>query len=190
MGKRPATYQDVLDAPEGVTAELIDGELFLLPAPLVRHQRANARITSTLDRFDAPGGWWIFEGVELWLGRPDPKTKILVPDVSGWRRERFTPAWDTHGVDTPPDWVCEVLSPGNFRHDRIVKLPHYAAAGVAHVWIVDPAERSVEVFELRDGVYALVTTATGDDEAVLPPFSDALPVGRWWLPAPDAPPSG
>ena len=37
--KRPATYQDVLDAPEHQVAELLDGELFLSRDPADRTPR-------------------------------------------------------------------------------------------------------------------------------------------------------
>jgi Uma2 family endonuclease len=182
MGKKPATYQDVIDAPEGVTAELVDGELFLMSRPVLRHARTGLRLPAELDQRygGAAGGWWIVPEVELWLGVPEPRGKVLVPDISGWRRARYTPSGDAVGHAVAPDWVCEILSPGTARRDRIEKLPLYAAAGIAHAWIVDPALRTVEAYLLRDGVYGLVATAAGDASPVLPPFPDALSIGGWW----------
>lgn len=52
--KRDATYQDVLDAPERMTAEILDGELHLTPRPRRRHGRAHRRLYAALLGFDDP----------------------------------------------------------------------------------------------------------------------------------------
>ncbi|MHB8248702.1 MAG: Uma2 family endonuclease [Acidithiobacillus sp.] len=44
-----------------------------------------------------------------------------------------------------PDWVCKVLSPATVRTDRILKLPSYAAAGVAYCWLIDPDTRTLSL---------------------------------------------
>ena len=49
----------------------------------------------------------------------------------------------------------EVLSPSNPAHDRRPKYELYAEAGVTECWIVDPHERTVEIFILQDGTYDL-----------------------------------
>ena len=64
-----------------------------------------------------------------------------------------------------PDWVCEILSPSTARIDRIKKLPIYARHGVKHVWIIDPLERTLEVFRL-DGE-RLFLQATFAEELVI-----------------------
>jgi Uma2 family endonuclease len=70
-----------------------------------------------------------------------------------------------------PDWVCEVLSPHNERHDRVRKLPVYARAGVAHAWLVDPLERTVEVLQLRAGQWEAVGTYRDDEALKADPFT-------------------
>jgi hypothetical protein len=183
MARRPATYQDVIDAPEGVTAELVDGELVLLPQARTGQAWVKDELRGVLYGGDARrAGWWIFTEVELWLGRADPRSRVLVPDLSGWRRDAYTPDFQAVGHTVPPGWVAEVLSPSTARRDRLVKLALYAEAGIGHAWIVDPDARSIEVFELREGVYALVATAADDAEVALPPFEGPLAVGRLWVP--------
>jgi Uma2 family endonuclease len=178
---RRATYQDVLDAPEHVTVELVDGELTLMTRPRGWHALASGRLFSQLDQtFAGGGGWCILQEVELWLGRADPQDRVLVPDLSGWRTDRHVPDLALVGHVVAPDWVTEVLSPTTARRDRLVKLHLYAEAGIRHVWIVDPGERSIEVFELRDGVFALVAVAADDAEVALVPFDAPLKVGRLW----------
>jgi hypothetical protein len=54
-----------------------------------------------------------------------------------------------------------------------VKLPLYGEQGVAHTWLVDPALRLLEGYELRGGKWLLLATLKEDDPVRLPPF-DAI----------------
>ena len=55
-----------------------------------------------------------------------------------------------------PDWVCEVISPHNERHDRVRKMPVYAREGVRHAWLVDPIIRTLEVLKLEAPRWTIV----------------------------------
>lgn len=57
-----------------------------------------------------------------------------------------------------PDWVCEVVSPKTGRLDRMRKLPVYARERVAHAWLIDPLQRTVEVFRRPIANQALAGT--------------------------------
>ena len=88
---RRATYQDVLDAPPHVVAEILDGALFLSPRPAFPHALACSEIgADVLGSFrrrpkgGAPGGWWILFEPELHFAE-----HVVVPDLAGWRRERM-----------------------------------------------------------------------------------------------------
>ena len=165
-----ATYQDVLDAPPHRVAEIVDGVLHTNPRPALRHARASSslgvKIGGPFD-YDAggPGGWWIIFEPELHLGED-----ILVPDLAGWRRERMPDFPDAAYSALAPDWVCEVLSPSTRKLDLHGKRPVYAREGVAHLWLVDPADRTLEAFELRDGQWVLIATAKDDDPVRVRPF--------------------
>jgi Uma2 family endonuclease len=78
-------------------------------------------------------------------------------------------------ITVVPDWVCEILSPGTLRIDRMKKMPIYARESVGHVWLVDPREKTVEVYRCSGASYTLVGTFGGDDALVAEPF-DALPI--------------
>jgi hypothetical protein len=102
-GSRPATYQDVLDAPPHMVAEIVRGALRLHPRPAPRHARAASVLGGEfVGPFDqgrgGPGGWWIFDEPELHLG-PD----VLVPDLAGWRRERMPSLPETAWFELAPD---------------------------------------------------------------------------------------
>ena len=88
-----------------------------------------------------PGGWLILNKPELHLGG-----NALVPDLAGWRREHMPEMPHTEAFTLAPDWVCEVLSPSTAVLDREKKTKAYAREGVSHLWLVDPLQRSLEVY--------------------------------------------
>lgn len=74
-------------------------------------------------------------------------------------------------IDGPPAIVIEVLSPATEQHDRRTKRELYAHCGIAEYWIITPFPHLVEVFTLREGLYAAWKTFTHRDtisSAVLP----------------------
>ena len=178
---RRATYQDVLDAPMHMVAEIVEGVLSTHPRPAPPHARASSVLGGRIgDPFDfgegGPGGWWIIDEPELHLGED-----VLVPDVAGWRRERMPEFPDTAFFTLAPDWVCEVLSPSTRDLDRHGKRPVYAREGVRHLWFIDPLARDLEAFELRDGEWVLIATARNDDPVSIPPFEAiAFPLDALW----------
>ena len=182
---RRADYQDVLNAPAHMVAEVIDGALHTQPRPAPRHAWASsglgARVNPPFNYGDGgPGGWWIVDEPELHLGED-----ILVPDLAGWRRERMPDYPDTAWFEIPPDWVCEVLSPGTRKIDLYEKRPIYAREGVTHLWFVDPLAHGLEAFELRDSQWLLIASLKDDDPVRVPPFEAiTFSLGDLW---PDSP---
>ena len=165
-----ATYQDVLDAPPHRVAEIVDGVLHTSPRPAAPHALATSRLGGEISPpFDrgrgGPGGWWIIHEPELHLGED-----ILVPDLAGWRRERMPDYPQAAYFTLPPDWVCEVLSPSTRKLDLHGKRPVYARAGVRHLWLIDPIDRTLEAFELRGRQWLLIATARDDDPVSIRPF--------------------
>lgn len=179
--RKRATYQDVLDAPDHIVAEVIDGNLYSSPRPSPRHAIAAIALGGELGPAfgrgrGGPGGWVILFEPELHL-----RSDILVPDLAGWRRERLTEIPDAAYFELTPDWVCEVLSPATATLDRGHKMAVYRREQVAHVWIVDPLARTLEVYRLDGATYRLIATHTGDEPVRAEPF-DAIPLelGLLW----------
>jgi Uma2 family endonuclease len=186
---RRATYDDVLNAPENKVAEILDGELFLSPRPRLRHAMAQgalqAAIHTGFGSRGAHGGWQILLEPELHFGE-----QVLVPDLSGWRRERMPTVPDEAWTALPPDWVCEVLSPSTARIDRGRKLRIYAEAGVTHAWLVSPNERTLEVLRLHEGSWMIVHVFSGSESVRAEPFEAvALELSSLWPEPEDAPPT-
>ncbi len=168
-----ATYQDVLDAPPHMVAEIVDGTLYMNPRPAMPHTKASSELFGTIfppfrRGQGGPGGWWIFYEPELHLGK-----HIVVPDIAGWRRERMPEPPTGAYCTLAPDWVCEVLSPSTRKLDLGDKKAVYARAGVGYLWFVDPDERSLEAFVLRNNDWVLIDKLLDHAIVSLPPF-DAI----------------
>ena len=152
---RKATYRDVLDAPPHMVAEIVKGALHTQPRP---------------------ASWWIVDEPELHFGED-----ILVPDLAGWRRERMPDYPDTPYFALAPDWVCEILSPSTRTFDLEEKRPIYAREGVAHLWFVDPAARTLEAFVLHRRGWTPAGSAREDEPVSLPPFEAVtFPLDALW----------
>ena len=184
-----ATYDDLLKAPDYLTAELVDGELFLSPRPAMPHSRfASALgmdIGSPYDRGrSGPGGWWIVFEPEVHFATEE---RVVVPDLAGWRRERLPVLPDDQKVNIPPDWICEVLSPSTFRWDRDVKLPLYAEYEVPWVWCVEPVKRYVEIRKLIASELSLIERYEGNVKFRAEPFMEVeIDLATMWI-SPPAP---
>lgn len=171
--RAPATYDDILAAPDTVVAEILDGELYTTPRPAPRHADASSGLGGALrGPFDrgrgGPGGWRILFEPELHLGRD-----VIVPDLAGWRRERLPDIPEAAHIAVAPDWVCEVLSPSTAALDRVKKLAIYAREGVSHAWLIDPIARTLEVLRFEPPRWSIVGTWAGSGSVRTEPF-DAL----------------
>jgi Uma2 family endonuclease len=186
--RKLASYEDLLALPEDVRAEVIRGAIEVAPAPLPRHSKVQRALSGFIGRpFDdddgagGPGGWWILLEVDVRLSRHD----IVRPDLAGWRRERLVDPWDLRPIDVVPDWICEVTSPSNARHDRVTKAKLYLEAGVPSLWLVDPDTRVLEAL-VREGERWVEAGRFSDGDVVrIPPFEAIeLDVARIFPPPP------
>lgn len=183
--KRRATYDDLVKVPQPLIAEIIDGELYTSPRPASAHARAASALASDLfGSFDGPpggaaaaGGWWILFEPELHLG-----ADVIVPDVAGWRRQRMPVLPDVAAFSQAPDWVAEIVSPSTAGVDRVRKMRVYAREHVGHLWLVDPLQRTLEVYRLDEARWVVASTHAGSDPIRAEPF-DAIEIAlaRWWL---------
>jgi Uma2 family endonuclease len=176
-----ATYEDVLNAPENMVAEILDGELVLSPRPAPRHTLASSVLGELLSApfqrgRGGPGGWWILDEPEVHLG-----DHVVVPDIAGWRRDRMPALPEESHFSLAPDWLCEVLSPSTERIDRSRKLAIYAEAGVEYVWLVNPVERTLEILRLQEGAWTIVAVLTDAEGVRAEPFAAIdLELGALW----------
>jgi len=180
--KEGGTYEDLLALPEHVTGQILDGLLVAEPRPAYGHQVA----ATALDRILAPvfhlggtvGGWRLTCEVEVHL-----KRNVLVPDLAGWRVDRHPApaALSDPFVAVAPDWVCEVLSPSTGALDRTRKMRIYAREGVDHVWLVNPVDRTLEVYRREGSRWLLLDSFAGEERVRAEPFETLeLDLGALW----------
>jgi Uma2 family endonuclease len=183
LAKKKASYEDLYNIPENMTGEIINGELFVHPRPARKHIYAASVLDKEIGvsyqfgRGGGPGGWIILVEPEIGLDED-----ILVPDLGGWRRERFPASENTNWISVAPDWVCEILSPSTVQVDKIRKMPIYAKNGVEHIWLIDPTVRTMDVFRLESGRWFLLGSFAENDKVRAEPFQEVeIELGSLWL---------
>jgi Uma2 family endonuclease len=137
------TYEDYALLPDDRRYEVIDGELYLTPAPTPYHQLVKQRIEGFLLEhveeqrlgriLDAP--------CDVVLSQFD----VLQPDIFFISTARMGVIGEKY-ISDAPDLVVEVLSPGTSKRDRFIKAKRYARFGVRELWIADPRKKTIEVF--------------------------------------------
>ncbi len=177
-----ATYEDLYRVPENMVGEIINGELIVTPRPSPKHVLSTSVLGGKIlppYQFGqgGPGGWIILDEVEVRLGE-----QLVVPDLSGWRKERFPQKFEANWIEVAPDWVCEILSPGTALRDRTAKKAIYGENGVGHLWLVDPLHMTVEVFRLESGLWVPAGVFGGEEKARIEPFQEIeIALGELWL---------
>jgi Uma2 family endonuclease len=165
--RRRATLEDFWAIAEGERFhELVDGELIEKAAPSGEHGDAQAGVVGALrSPFQrapgrgGPGGWWIATEVEVLFESGD----VVRPDVVGWRRERCPDRPTGIPVKLRPDWVCEVVSPGNATDDTVKKLRLYHRVAVPHYWLIDPRDATLTALRWSpDGFVTVVRAERGE----------------------------
>ena len=144
------TYEDYLELPDDKRYEIIDGELYEMTAPTVRHQE----LLSNLHLIFGPYVRGNLLGVVL-LAPIDvifAENDIVQPDLVFVAESRRHIIQD-HAIVGAPDLVIEILSPSTATHDRNRKANLYARCGVAEYWMVDTETEAIEIRKLGDAGY-------------------------------------
>ncbi len=147
------TYDDYARLPEdGMRYEVIRGDLFMSPAPRPLHQVVITLTSYFLVEFLKVSrlGKSFVSPIDVIL--PQQLGDPVQPDIVFTSNERLNIVGELN-IQRAPDLVIEVLSPFSPEYDRSVKYEIYAESGVPEYWIIDPHERTVEVFALRGGGY-------------------------------------
>ena len=133
--------------------EIVDGVLYMSPAPNLWHQEIVAALISYLRPLVNNTG----------LGRVfvaptdvvlSPKT-VVQPDITILLKAQFHKMGGMRIVGAP-DLVIEVASPKTATYDRHEKYDAYLRAGVTEYWIVDPNAHTIEVRILKENTYQLL----------------------------------
>jgi Uma2 family endonuclease len=145
------TYDDYLTLPnDGKRYQILEGELDVTPAPSTMHQKVSARLEFRLMGHveEHNLGLVLHAPVDVLLDEQN----VVQPDIVFVSNKRL-PIVEDRYIAGAPDLVVEILSPTTSRIDRGIKSALYARFGVAWYWLVDPAERCLEEYEIRSGGY-------------------------------------
>lgn len=148
---KPETLVDVYRLlPEGTPIQVINNQFYMSPSPNFQHFDALDKITDALkdEVRKQQAGRVLFAPLDVFLGT----TNAVQPDIF------FISSSNIHlikedGIYGAPDIIIEVLSPRNKNADLIKKKAVYEQFGVQEYFIVEPSDKSVLSYYLKDGKY-------------------------------------
>jgi Uma2 family endonuclease len=168
MPKVRHTRADYERLPEGVYAQLIEGELVMSPTPTPWHELLVARFIEELVFFlGRRSGRVLPSKFEIVAGAP-PDEEIAQPDVAV-----LPPGTRPQGRSWRPPapvLVAEILSPSTATYDRGAKLRIYAAADVREAWLLDPADETIEIHDLASGERRAFARGDAAESRAVPGF--------------------
>lgn len=136
--------------------ELFDGSLIVTPAPTGRHQHASRRLANALEPAAEAVDLEVVEAVNVRLRAG----RVFIPDLIL-----------THDVDQSTfeaaevPLICEIVSPSNAGHDRVLKFHLYAEAGIPWHLLVEPdgGTLALTLYRLEGGQYVEHSAAKGGE---------------------------
>ena len=165
--------RDYMSIPDGDERryELIDGELMLAPAPIPTHQRVVLALAYILMEFVTANrlGEVFISPIDVVLSEHD----VVQPDILFISAERLRIVGERNILGAP-NLVIEVLSPSSPDRDRVLKSSRYLRYGVPEYWIVDPAERTIEVMRAGQTDFDTLRVYTEGTFAESPTFPGLL----------------
>lgn len=129
--------------PDDVRAEVFDGQIYYMASPSQIHQSILLELITLLNSYikSRKGDCKVFPApfdVKL----SDHPLTIVQPDIMiVCDKNRL----DENRCNGAPDFIIEIVSPGNPSNDYIKKAYYYEKYGVREYWIVDPKRRMVTV---------------------------------------------
>ena len=153
------TYEDYVCLPDdGKIYEILEGELEVTPAPIPRHQDVSRNMEWIVQQYvRREGAGKVYDApIDVVLDEHN----IVQPDILFISTPRLHIIGEKN-IQGMPDLIVEILSPSTQRRDRVLKLKTYARHGLAHYWILDPEQETLEAFELEGSTYRLVEALSG-----------------------------
>lgn len=129
--------------PENVRAEVYDGQIYYMASPTEEHQTISMELSTLLNLYlkSKKGPCRVFHApFDVKLN--DAPLTIVQPDLMIVCDKGKLDGKRCNGA---PDFIIEIVSPGNPSDDYIRKLYYYKNAGVREYWIVDPRRKTVTV---------------------------------------------
>ncbi len=162
------TIDDIYALPEGQRAELIDGQIYDMAPPSPMHQELVMELSATLrDYIKKNGGPCKVYPAPFAVFLNEDDRNYVEPDISVICDSSKV---DNRGYQGAPDFIIEIVSPSSQRMDYLTKLFKYRTAGVREYWIVNPLQRTVQVYSFEGTEDS--TQYSFDDEITVTIYSD------------------
>lgn len=157
------TIDDIYDLPDGVRAELIDGQIYYMASPSTNHQRVVHFFDKAIGNYidSKNGDCEVFPAPFAVFLNKDNRNYVE-PDISVICDKSKL---DDEGCHGAPDWIIEIVSPSSKPIDYYKKLLKYRTAGVREYWVVDMDRTLITVYNFER------------DEMKEYPFGEDVPVG-------------
>jgi Uma2 family endonuclease len=172
------TYHDYLLLPDdGKRYEILEGELYITPSPMTRHQLIAFRLSHVFMAYleTHPIGTGLAAPCDVILSETD----VVQPDLFVVLHGGIARITDKN-VQGPPDLVVEILSPGTSARDRDLKRKRYEYFRVREYWLVDPDANSIETLTLQGDRFVRLNLFTPPASCTSPLFPD-LKIDLAWL---------
>jgi Uma2 family endonuclease len=162
------SYADYLKWTFEERIELFKGKIFKMsPAPNRIHQRVSGEMFVAFHKIFEKNKCQLFHA-PFDVRLPDSKKStadksiftVVQPDLCIICDESKL---DDRGCIGAPDLVVEILSPGNTTREMKNKFRLYEEAGVNEYWLVEPNDRIVLVYVLKEGRYIGLAPFTEED---------------------------
>ncbi len=139
--------------PEESRIELIEGEVYEMPAPSFLHQEVLFRLAIKVRNFceHKQVGIVVIAPIDVVFSRDT----VLQPDIV-YVSDLSKVKDRIYGV---PDLVVEVASPSTLKRDITDKMKIYEKYGVKEYWVVFPSEKTILVYQLTENGYELFSSA-------------------------------
>lgn len=135
---------------EDTKAEWVDGQVIMMSPASFPHADMTMFLGAIIKTWTDRRKLGKVLGPEF-PARLSPRVR-RVPDLMFISKERVEHILLNH-FEGAPDFVIEVVSPESVERDWRDKYADYQAAGVREYWIIDPAHRRVNAYQLADGAY-------------------------------------
>ena len=150
----PATTFEQYEAlPEDAGAEVFDGQIHYMASPSQEHQTIPMELSTILNTYlkNKNGPCRVFHApFDVKLN--DTPLTIVQPDLMiVCNKDKL----DGKCCNGAPDFIIEIVSPGNPSDDYIRKLYYYKNADVREYWIVDPRCKTVTVNYFEENILNL-----------------------------------
>jgi Uma2 family endonuclease len=170
------TYADYLKWQFEERIELLRGFLFPMAAPNRYHQQISGHLYRNIANFLYKSPCSVYSApFDVRLIRKDHHTNkeittVLQPDLCVICDKSKL---DKRGCLGAPDWIIEILSPGNSKKEMKEKYQLYEENGVREYWLVQTEDKIVLRYVLNEaGKYIGLAPLTDDDMAQPTIFTD------------------